>query len=259
VGALRLVLASAVRLTRTGAKSTTRARQAGPAAHPRPRILVADDDDAMRRAVARALELEGYDVELAADGREAVRCFEDGAVPPDAVVLDVLMPFVDGLDACRAIRARSSVPILMLTALHTVEDRVEGLDAGADDYLGKPFAVLELSARLRALLRRTPPGEQALRYADLELDRGERGGSRGGRRFALTRIEYSLLELLLANPRRVLSRGSIFESVWGYDIDFASNSLEVYVGYLRRKTEAAGEPRLIHTVRGVGYVLREER
>ena len=213
----------------------------------------------MRRAVARALELEGYDVELVADGREAVRCFEDGDAPPDAVVLDVLMPVLDGLEACRAIRERSSVPILMLTALHAVEDRVEGLDAGADDYLGKPFAVLELSARLRALLRRTPPGERLLRYADLELDRGEREGSRGGRRFGLTRIEYSLLELLLANPRRVLSRASIFESVWGYDIDFASNSLEVYVGYLRRKTEAAGEPRLIHTVRGVGYVLREEQ
>jgi len=225
----------------------------------RARILFADDDGAMRRAVARALELEGYEVELAADGEEAVRRFGPGETQPDAVILDVLMPRLDGIAACRAIRATSGVPILMLTARHAVEDRVEGLDAGADDYLGKPFAVLELSARLRALLRRTASEKRPLRYADLELDPRERVGLRAGRRFDLTRIEFSLLELLLSNPRKVLSRAAIFESVWGYSMAFASNSLEVYVGYLRRKTEAGGEPRLIHTVRGVGYVLRDEQ
>ncbi len=166
------------------------------------------------------------------------------------------MPQLDGLATCRALRARSRVPILMLTARHDVDDRVEGLDAGADDYLGKPFAVVELAARVRALLRRASPDEDVLRYDDLELDRSERRGRRGGRQFELTRIEFSLLELLMTNPHRVLSRQMIFDSVWGYDLDFASNSLEVYIGYLRRKTEEAGEPRLIQTIRGVGYVLR---
>jgi two-component system response regulator MprA len=190
------------------------------------------------------------------DGFDALAHFERNAVPPDAVVLDVMMPNLDGLEACRAIRSSSSVPILMLTALGTVEERVDGLDAGADDFLGKPFAVNELLARLRALLRRTPPGAQPLRYEDLAIIPDQRTGVRGERRFPLTRIEFSLLELLLANPRKVLARPKIVAAVWGYNAEFASNSLEVYVGYLRRKTEAGGEPRLIHTVRGVGYVLR---
>jgi len=223
----------------------------------RPRVLVVDDDRALRRAVARAFELEDYDVDVAGDGNEALAFFADGAAQPDAVVLDVLMPNLDGIAACRAIRATSNAPILILTARQTVEDRVEGLDAGADDYLGKPFAVVELLARMRALLRRAAPAERPLRYGDLELDGAERRAYRDGRRIDLTRIEFSLLELLMTHPNKVLSRSMIFQSVWGYDLDFASNSLEVYVGYLRRKTEAAGESRLIHTVRGVGYVLRE--
>jgi len=223
----------------------------------RPRVLVVDDDRALRRAVARAFELEDYDVDVAGDGNEALAFFADGAAQPDAVVLDVLMPNLDGIAACRAIRSTSNAPILILTARQTVEDRVEGLDAGADDYLGKPFAVVELLARMRALLRRAAPAERPLRYGDLELDGAERRAYRDGRRIDLTRIEFSLLELLMTHPNKVLSRSMIFQSVWGYDLDFASNSLEVYVGYLRRKTEAAGESRLIHTVRGVGYVLRE--
>jgi len=219
------------------------------------RILVADDDQALQRAIARALELEGYDVVVASDGLEALEFF-DGNDDPDLVVLDILMPMLDGLATCRALRARSRVPILILTARHDVHDRVEGLDAGADDYLGKPFAVVELTARVRALLRRANPDDDVLRYDDLELDRSERRGRRAGRQFDLTRIEFSLLELLLTNPHRVLSREMIFDSVWGYDLDFASNSLEVYIGYLRRKTEEDGAPRLIQTVRGIGYVLR---
>ena len=226
--------------------------------NPPPRVLVADDDEAMRRAVVRALELEGYEVEVAEDGTQAVAFFQHGATPPDAIVLDVLMPKLNGLDTCRAIRATSSVPILMLTARQTVLDRVEGLDAGADDYLGKPFAVVELLARLRALLRRTVPQDRPLRYGDLELDPVTRRAHRAGQRIELTRIEFALLQLFLEHPQRVLSRHSIFEAVWGYDLDYASNSLEVYVGYLRRKTEASGQPRLIHTVRGIGYVLRGE-
>lgn len=224
---------------------------------PSARILVVDDDAAMRTAICRALALEGYEVDDAVDGVDALTRFDRSAVQPDAVVLDVLMPNLDGIEACRAIRATSSVPILMLTARHAVEDRVEGLDAGADDYLGKPFAVAELVARLRALLRRTPPGLRPLRFGDLALFPDERAGARGDRRFPLSRTEFSLLQLLLANPRRVLGRARIVDEVWGYDVEFASNSLEVYIGYLRRKTEAAGEPRLIHTVRGVGYVLRD--
>jgi two-component system, OmpR family, response regulator MprA len=219
------------------------------------RILVADDDQALQRAIARALELEGYDVVVASDGLEVLEFF-DGNDHPDLVVLDILMPMLDGLATCRALRTRSRVPILILTARHDVDDRVEGLDAGADDYLGKPFAVVELAARVRALLRRASPNDDVLRYDDLELDRSERRGRRAGRQFDLTRIEFSLLELLMANPHRVLSRQMIFDSVWGYDLDFASNSLEVYIGYLRRKTEEAREPRLIQTIRGIGYVLR---
>lgn len=232
-------------------------QRGGPGPPERPRVLVVDDDRALRRAVARAFELEEYDVEVAGDGNEALAFFADGAEPPDAVVLDVLMPHLDGIAACRAIRERSNAPILILTAREAVEDRVEGLDAGADDYLGKPFAVVELLARVRALLRRTAPSERPLRFSDFELDTSERRGYRAGRKIDLTRIEFSLLELLLANPNRVLSRSSIFQTVWGYDLDFASNSLEVYIASLRRKMEAAGESRLIYTVRGVGYVLRE--
>jgi two-component system, OmpR family, response regulator MprA len=221
------------------------------------RILVVDDDRSLRRAVARALELEGYDVETAVDGAAAVAWFEDAARPqPDLVVLDILMPNLDGLTACRTIRGKSDVPILMLTARAAVDDRVEGLEAGADDYLAKPFAVVELIARVRALLRRSGSRE-VLRYAELELDRAERRAYRGGRELTLTRIEFALLELLMSHPRTVLARDRIFSHVWGYDMNYASNSLEVYIGYLRRKTEAASEPRVIQTVRGVGYVLRE--
>lgn len=222
------------------------------------RILVVDDDSSLRRAIARALELEGYRVDVAEDGIEALTFFETEAQIPDAVVLDILMPRLDGLETCSRIRIVSSVPILMLTARAGVDERVEGLDAGADDYLSKPFAVTELLARLRALLRRTTAGDETIRYDDLELDPVERRALRGGRVMKLTRIEFSLLEFLLRNPQRVVSRAVIFEQVWGYDMDHASNSLEVYIGYLRRKSEAAGESRLIHTVRGVGYVLRKE-
>lgn len=219
------------------------------------RVLVVDDDAALRESLARALALEGYRVEVAEDGARAVERFESGDVP-DVVVLDVLMPNLDGLGACRRIREHSDVPILMLTARDDVGNRVEGLDAGADDYLGKPFAVTELLARLRALLRRSKPEPGLLRFEDLELDLGQRRGRRGAEEFALTRIEFALLDLLLRNPRRVLDRAAIFHQVWGYDIELSSNSLEVYVGALRRKTEVAGGRRLIHTIRGVGYVLR---
>lgn len=220
------------------------------------RVLVVDDDAALRAALARALALEGYDVDVAEDGARAVACFEDGDAP-DVVVLDVLMPNLDGLGACRRIRARSDVPILMLTARDEIGDRIEGLDAGADDYLGKPFAVAELLARLRALLRRST-SDGVLRYADLELNLDERRGRRGACEFELTRIEFALLELLLHNPRKVLDRATVFQQVWGYDIELSSNSLEVFIGALRRKTESGGAPRLIHTIRGVGYVLREQ-
>ncbi|MGZ3440693.1 MAG: response regulator transcription factor [Polyangia bacterium] len=220
------------------------------------RVLVVDDDAALRAALARALALEGYDVDVAEDGARAVACFEDGDAP-DVVVLDVLMPNLDGLGACRRIRARSDVPILMLTARDEIGDRIAGLDAGADDYLGKPFAVAELLARLRALLRRST-SDGVLRYADLELNLDERRGRRGACEFELTRIEFALLELLLQNPRKVLDRATVFQQVWGYDIELSSNSLEVFIGALRRKTESGGAPRLIHTIRGVGYVLREQ-
>ncbi len=220
------------------------------------RVLVVDDDAALRAALARALALEGYDVDVAEDGARAVARFEDGDAP-DVVVLDVLMPNLDGLGACRRIRARSDVPILMLTARDEIGDRIEGLDAGADDYLGKPFAVAELLARLRALLRRST-SDGVLRYADLELNLDERRGRRGACEFELTRIEFALLELLLHNPRKVLDRATVFQQVWGYDIELSSNSLEVFIGALRRKTESGGAPRLIHTIRGVGYVLREQ-
>jgi two-component system response regulator MprA len=222
------------------------------------RILVVDDERAVRESLRRALELEGYEIELAEDGAAALERLE--AEPePDAMVLDVLMPRVDGLEVSRTLRRNGSrLPILMLTARTQVEDRVEGLDAGADDYLTKPFALEELLARVRALLRRTSDGSgETLQFADLVLDPGTREVTRGGERIELTRTEFSLLELFLLNPRQVLTRSLIFERVWGYDFGFASNSLDVYIGYLRRKTEAGGRPRLIHTVRGVGYALRE--
>jgi two-component system, OmpR family, response regulator MprA len=223
------------------------------------RVLVVDDEPAVREAVERALRLEGHDVALAADGGQALEALD--AWPADAVVLDVLMPRVDGLEACRRMRRSGDrTPVLMLTARDAVRDRVAGLDAGADDYLVKPFALEELLARLRALLRRaSPEGDQQgpLRYGDLVLDPVSHEVARGGRAIELTRTEFLLLELFLRHPRQVLTRSVIFENVWGYDFGARSNSLEVYMGYLRRKTEAGGEPRLLHTVRGVGYVLRQ--
>jgi two-component system response regulator MprA len=226
-------------------------------------ILVVDDERAVRDSLRRALELEGYAVELAADGEAGLSRLRQGA-PVDAVVLDILMPGVDGLEVCRTLRAEgNAVPVLMLTARAEVDSRVAGLDAGADDYLPKPFALAELLARLRALLRRAGNGQGAprdvvLRFSDLRLDPGTRDVARGDRRIELTRTEFALLELFLRNPRQVLTRSIIFERVWGYDFGPTSNSLDVYIGYLRRKTEAGGAPRLIHTVRGVGYALREQ-
>jgi two-component system, OmpR family, response regulator MprA len=222
------------------------------------RVLVVDDDPAVRESLRRSLAFNGYQVELAEDGEQALR--QVAATHPDAVVLDVMMPRMDGLAACRALRAAGDdVPVLMLTARDQVSDRVAGLDAGADDYLPKPFALEELLARLRALLRRIGPSESqsVLLLADLSLDPASREVTRGERRLRLTRTEFSLLELLLRHPRQVLTRDRILDEVWGYDFPTSANSLEVYVGYLRRKTEAHGEPRLIHTVRGVGYVARE--
>ena len=222
------------------------------------RILVVDDERAVRESLRRALELEGYEIELAGDGSEALYRLES-TDEPDAMILDVLMPGVDGLEVCRRLRdTGSKLPVLMLTARTEVEDRVAGLDAGADDYVTKPFALEELLARVRALLRRTSDETgEVMRFADLELDPGTREVRRGDRPIELTRTEFSLLELFMRNPRQVLTRSVIFERVWGYDFGFASNSLDVYIGYLRRKTEADGEPRLIQTVRGVGYTLRE--
>jgi two-component system, OmpR family, response regulator MprA len=227
------------------------------------RILVVDDEQAVRESLERTLRFEGYEVTVAGDGVEALDRVEHER--PDVVVLDVLMPRLDGLEACRRLRARGdSMPVLLLTARDGVADRVTGLDVGADDYLVKPFALEELLARLRALLRRVAGGGVAaadeagrLAFADLRLDLGTREVRRGGRSMELTRTEYLLLELLLRHPRQVLTRSVILDRVWGFDFETSSNSLEVYVGHLRRKTEAGGEPRLLHTVRGVGYVLRE--
>jgi len=225
------------------------------------KILVVDDERAVRESLRRALELEGYDIELAEDGRVALTRLHEEETQPDAVILDLLMPGVDGLEVCRQLRREGNhVPVLMLTARDEVENRVAGLDAGADDYVTKPFALEELLARMRALLRRATDGDgggELLAFGDLELDLGTREVRRAGRAIELTRTEFALLELFLRNPRQVLTRSIIFERVWGYDFGFASNSLDVYIGYLRRKTEAGGEPRLIHTVRGVGYALRE--
>ncbi|QFZ16608.1 response regulator transcription factor [Saccharothrix syringae] len=227
------------------------------------RILVVDDDRAVRESLRRSLQFNGYQVDLAGDGQQALESVVNQR--PDAMVLDVMMPRLDGLEVCRRLRSTGDdLPILVLTARDAVSDRVSGLDAGADDYLPKPFALEELLARLRALLRRAAAedakGGQAgavLRFADLELDPGTRDVRRGDRSISLTRTEFALLELFLAHPKQVLTRGRILEDVWGYDFPTSGNALEVYVGYLRRKTEAGGEPRLLHTVRGVGYVLRE--
>lgn len=227
------------------------------------RILVVDDDRAVRESLRRSLQFNGYQVELAADGQQALDWLSDQR--PDAIVLDVMMPRVDGLEVARRLRSTGDdLPILVLTARDAVSDRVAGLDAGADDYLPKPFALEELLARLRALLRRAiPPDLDAadrpapLRFADLELDPGTREVRRDERSISLTRTEFALLELLMTHPKQVLTRSRLLEDVWGYDFPTSGNALEVYVGYLRRKTEAEGESRLIHTVRGVGYVLRE--
>jgi two-component system response regulator MprA len=221
-------------------------------------ILVVDDEPAVRDALLRALAGAGHEVEIATDGAEALGRLAEPR-PVETVVLDVLMPGIDGLEVCRRLRSRGDrVPILMLTARDGVGDRVAGLDAGADDYLVKPFALEELLARVRALLRRTGADAATLRFADLTLDPATHEAHRDGRRLQLTRTEFALLELFVRNPRQVLTRSIIYERVWGYDFGFGSNSLQVYIGYLRRKLEAEGEPRLIQTVRGVGYALREE-
>lgn len=223
------------------------------------RILVVDDDYAVRESLRRSLTFNGYDVSVAADGEQALANVAEKT--PDAIVLDIMMPRMDGLATCRALRsAGHDVPILMLTARDEISDRVAGLDAGADDYLPKPFALEELLARVRALLRRSAPtGTDAnvVQLADLRLDPVTRDVTRGDRLIRLTRTEFSLLELLLRHARQVLSRETILEEVWGYDFPTTANSLEVYIGYLRRKTEEDDESRLIHTVRGVGYVARE--
>ncbi len=222
-------------------------------------MLIAEDDDAVRRSVERALKFEGYDVVTAENGERAL--VEAAKEPPDAIVLDIMMPVLDGMAVCRKMRAAGdATPILMLTAKHELADRVAGLDAGADDYLTKPFALEELLARVRALLRRreVPPDSGLLRLADLTLDPAARTVARGERPVDLTKTEFDLLELLLMNSGIVLSRDTIYDRIWGFDFATSSNSLDVYVGYLRRKTEGEGEPRLIHTVRGVGYVARRQ-
>jgi two-component system, OmpR family, response regulator MprA len=229
----------------------------------RPRVLVVDDDRAVRESLRRSLEFNGYDVALAADGADALAGIARSA--PDAVVMDVMMPRLDGIEATKALRSSGNdLPILVLTARDSIGDRVEGLDAGADDYLAKPFALEELLARLRALLRRTQTPDdiddvdaQRLTFSDLSLNPVTREVRRGEREIDLTRTEFSLLEMFMRRPRRVLDRSFILEEVWGYDFPTTANSLEVYVGYLRRKTESEGEPRLLHTIRGVGYVLKE--
>ncbi|MER5466131.1 MULTISPECIES: response regulator transcription factor [unclassified Streptomyces] len=227
------------------------------------RILIVDDEPAVREALQRSLTFEGYGTEVAVDGVDALARAE--AYSPDLIVLDIQMPRMDGLTAARRLRAAgSTTPILMLTARDTVGDRVTGLDAGADDYLVKPFELDELFARVRALLRRSSyataasaaTDDDVLAFADLRMDLVTREVMRGTRRVELTRTEFTLLEMFLAHPRQVLTREQILKAVWGFDFEPSSNSLDVYVMYLRRKTEAAGEPRLVHTVRGVGYALR---
>jgi two-component system, OmpR family, response regulator MprA len=223
------------------------------------RILVVDDEPAVQHALSRALALERYEVVLSGDGGDALERMIDGSY--DAVILDVSMPVLDGLEVCRRVRESGDrTPVLMLTAREQIDDRVAGLDAGADDYLVKPFALRELMARVRALLRRSDETgqEETLNFEDLHLDRLAHQAHRGERPLSLTRTEFLLLELFLRHPKQVLTRSIIFEHVWGYDFGASSNSLGVYMGYLRRKTEAGGESRLLHTVRGVGYVLREQ-
>jgi two-component system response regulator MprA len=221
------------------------------------RILVVEDDAKIADLLRRGLAFEGYAVDAAADGEAALAHARDRA--PDVVILDLMLPGMNGLEVCRRLRAGSDVPILMLTARGAVADRVKGLDSGADDYLVKPFAFEELLARIRALLRRRQPAEeQVLHFADLTMDTGTRKVTRGERDIELTAKEFDLLELFLMNPRQVLTRDTLYDRIWGYDFGGESNILEVYVRYLRAKLEAGGEPRLLHTVRGVGYALREE-
>ncbi len=220
-------------------------------------VLVAEDDRGVRESLTRSLRLEGYDVEAVTDGQQAVDAA--AARRPDVAILDVMMPNVDGLTACRSLRAaHHDLPILLLTARHEIGDRVAGLDAGADDYLVKPFAMAELAARLRALLRRSSlsGADRVIEVEDLRLDPSARQAWRGDRSLELTKTEFDLLELLMFNAGLVLSRETIYSEIWGYDFETTSRSLDVYVGYLRQKTEAEGEPRLVHTVRGVGYVVR---
>jgi two-component system response regulator MprA len=223
------------------------------------RILVVEDDPAVRNSLSRALRLEGYEAELHEEGLSAIRSLQVSA--PDAIILDLGLPDVDGVEICMRVRASGdATPILMVTARDAVNDRVAGLDAGADDYLVKPFDLAELFARLRALLRRRGPADgenDVLRFADLSLNLSTRDAKRADRTFTLTRVEFDLLELFLRHPRQVLTRDVILDRVWGYNFDTGTNSLAVYVGYLRRKLEEGDEPRLLHTVRGVGYVLRE--
>jgi two-component system response regulator MprA len=220
-------------------------------------VLVVDDEPAVRSALKRALELDGYAVSVAVDGRQALERLRDTRF--DAIVLDVAMPVLGGVETTHRLRdAGDRTPILMLTARDAVDDRVAGLDAGADDYLTKPFALRELHARLRALLRRIDSPTEELQYGDLRLDPKTRDVYRGDRRLELSRTEYNLLELFMRNPRQVLTRAAIYERVWDYDFGATSGVLGVYIGYLRRKLEAGGEPRLLHTARGVGYALREQ-
>lgn len=222
------------------------------------RILLIEDEERILQFLQRGLTYEGYRVDVALEGHAGLALARDN--PPDAVILDWMLPGLDGLEVCRRLRAGGPVPILILTAKDSVPDRVEGLDAGADDYMVKPFSFDELLARIRALLRRAAPAQpEVMHFADLTLDTGTRQAFRGERAIELTAKEYELLELFLRNPRQVLTRDVIFDRVWGYDFGGESNIIEVYVRYLRKKTEEGGEPRLIHTVRGVGYVLREEQ
>jgi two-component system, OmpR family, response regulator MprA len=235
-------------------RRTTDTTMADPA-----RILVVDDEPAVQHALSRALTLERYEVALSGDGGHALQSIAEGSF--DAVILDISMPVLDGLEVCRRVRERGDrTPVLMLTAREQIDDRVAGLDAGADDYLVKPFALRELMARVRAILRRSDESEdfqETLSFGDIQLDRLGHEARRGERPLNLTRTEFLLLELFLRHPRQVLTRSIIFEHVWGYDFGASSNSLGVYMGYLRRKTEADGESRMLHTVRGIGYVLRE--
>ena len=223
-----------------------------------PRVLVVEDDEEIAQVLQRSLRMEGYEVRTSADGEAALA--DADAFSPDLVILDLGLPKLDGIDVARALRADGDVPILMLTARDAVDDRVDGLEAGADDYLPKPFALRELLARLKAVMRRTAADEpaQILTFADIRLDRSAQRAWRGERPLTLTRTEFHLLEAFLSRPEIVLSRGELQLEVWGYDFGSDSNTLGVFVGYLRRKLEAAGEPRLLHTVRAVGYVLRED-